>query len=521
MKPAPLFLLTVLSFVCGLAIGQGNFSPVKRTGNYHPAAGNEAAVFDQYIQKALPLWKTPGLSVVVVKDGKVVFGKGYGVAELGKSSPYTTATVSICASTTKAMTAVCMGMLVDEGKIKWSDKLKSIYPGFRLYDPYVTDELTVKDLFTHNTGLGNADMLWELGYSREEILRKMQLLPPAYSFRSSFIYQNLMYLVAGELIRQLSGQPWEDFISQRLFAPLGMDHTFASYKRSRGENNLEVPHFLIGDSVRPILSLEKDNIGPAGGVWSCANDMGKWMLFLLDSATTSGGKRLLSAGVYGELFKPQAIVPENEFYPSVQLTHPHWTTYGLGWFQEDYRGKMVQFHTGSLDGAVAIAGLLPSEHFGIYVFGNLDHTEIRHALLYKALDLWGFRGNKPETGRDWSTEFYALYKKIREEGKKKEKEKEAARVPGTKPSLPLASYAGQYENEIYGNVIIKQSGDSLIMEFPNNTRLYLQHWHYDTFIGKYNYFWYDKSWVRFSLDEKGKVMQFEMDGTVYKLKPLN
>jgi CubicO group peptidase (beta-lactamase class C family) len=472
-------------------------------------------LFDQYIQHALALWKTPGLSVVVVKDDKVVFRKAYGVVELGKAAPFSTGTLSVCASTTKAMTAVCMGMLVDEGKVKWTDKLSEVFPAFRVYDPYVSAELTVKDLFTHNAGLGNADLLWVYGYPREEILRRMRTLPPAYSLRSSFTYQNLMYIAAGELIQHLSGQTWEDFVTQRVFSPLGMQHTYASYQRSIKEPSHEVPHFMINDSIQPIQSITYDNVGPAGGVWSCADDMDKWMMFLLDSATTSGGKRLLSAGVYKELFKPQSIVTESEFYPTQQLTHPHWTTYGLGWFQEDYRGKMVQFHTGSLDGAVAILGLLPSERFGIYIFGNLDHTEVRHALMYKAMDLWGFHDN----GRDWSGDFHALYKRIRDESKKREKEKEALRVPGTHPALPLASYAGKYSNETYGEALLTVKNDTLLMQLPNGIRMTLKHWDYDVFQGVPQYAWWDKSWVKFSLSEDGKIVQFDKDGALYTLVP--
>jgi hypothetical protein len=241
--------------------------------------------------------------------------------------------------------------------------------------------------------------------------------------------------------------------------------------------------------------------------------MDKWMLFLLDSATTSDGKRLLKAATYNELFKPQSLVTEAEFYPTQRLTHPHWTTYGLGWFQEDYRGKMVQFHTGSLDGAVAILGLLPSEHFGIYIFGNLDHSELRHALMYKAMDLWAFHDNS----QDWSTDFYALYKGIREEARKKKKERDSLRVPSAKPSLPLASYMGKYTNETYGDAVITLSKDTLVMQLPNSLRMKLKPWNYDTFEGDFDYPWWDKSSVTFTLDSEGKVSKFDKDGVEYKI----
>lgn len=473
---------------------------------------NNNAAFELYIKQALQLWKTPGMSVVVVKDNKVVYKNGFGVTELGKPDPFTTSTLSICASTTKAMTAVCMGMLVDEGKIKWTDKVTDIYPAFKLYDDYASAEITVKDLFTHNTGLGNADWFWILGYDLDSIIYKMRLLKPAYSFRSSFIYQNLMYMVAGEVIHKVSGKTWDEFIKERLFEPLGMNHTYPTYAKSVNEPSHITPHFIFADSVvKPIRFIDAKGIDAAGGVWSCADDINKWILFMLDSATVNG-KRLLKAETFSALFKPQAMVTAEEFYPTAKLTKPHWTTYGLDWFQEDYRGKMVQFHTGSLDGATAILGLIPDEHFGIYIFGNLDHAEVRHALMYKAMDLWCFNDNT----KDWSADFYKLYKNNKLEAKKKQVEEESKRVMNTHPSLPLTAYAGKYQNEIFGNAEIVLTDDSLLLKYPNNISLQLSHFNYDTFTGKYLYEWYDKSMVQFSLDGAGKISQFEMDGMVYK-----
>ena len=496
------WILQVLLSLCLLSAA----AQVRRTTD-------KSASFENYVRQAMTLWKTPGMSIVVVKDGQVVFRNGFGVTELGKTTPFTTSTMGLCASTTKAMTAACIGMLVDEGKLQWTDKVRDVLPEFSLYDPYTSSELTVRDLLTHNAGLGNTNNLWLLGFSREEILRRLRLVPPAYSLRSSFSYQNCMYVVAGELIHKVSGQTWDDFISSRLFAPLGMHHTYPSFKASAGEASHETTHFMTEDDViRPIPYLDYDNIGAAGGVWSCADDMDKWIRCMLDSARVNG-HRLLKAETWSELFRPQTIVPEREFYPTVQLTHSSWMTYGLGWFQEDYRGRMLQFHTGSLDGAVAIIGLLPSEKLGIYIFGNLDHTEVRHALLLKAMDLWGFSDNS----RDWSAECYAMYKRLKEQGRQREREKDSSRVKGTKPSLPLEGYAGKYSNEVYGDANVLLTGDSLRVELPNEVRLTLRHWNYDTFVGYYDYFWWDREWVRFSLDSEGKITHFDKDGVVYKL----
>jgi CubicO group peptidase (beta-lactamase class C family) len=484
-------------------------APAQHPSTQHPP--NPAAAFDTYVESGLKLWKTPGMSIVVVKDGQIVFKKGYGVARAGSPDPFSTSTLSICASTTKAMTAVCMGMLVDEGKVKWTDKVSDIYPDLKLADNYANSELTIRDLFTHNTGLGNADWLWEEGYPLDTIIKKMRLIPPAYSFRSSFIYQNLMYMVAGEVIHKVSGMPWDEFIKKRIFTPLGMDHTYPNHSASLQEPSHITPHFLFDDTlVKPIRYLEKNGIDAAGGVWSCADDINKWLLSLLDS-TKTGNTRLLKPETYAALFTPQSMVTPEEFYPTAKLTRPHWTTYGLGWFQEDYRGEMLNFHTGSLDGAVAICGLMKDQHFGIYIFANLDHTELRHALMYKAIDLWLFHDN----GNDWSQNMYSMYKDMRNETKKKEKDLEAKRAPNTHPSLDLKAYAGTYRNELYGKAAIQITGDSLTLTFPSNINLALHHWHYDTFRGIYEYDWMGKDWVNFNLGTDGTVTGFSMAGMIY------
>lgn len=503
------FLL--FSLACIVAFAAAQKKPAKASLNNTQAA----ATFDKYIQSALQTWKTPGLSVAVVKGGQIVFKKGYGVRELGKPEPYTTTTLSTCASTTKAMTAVCMAMLVDEGKVKWTDIVTDILPDFKLSDPYVTSQITVKDLFTHNTGLGNADQLWVFNYDRSEILHRMHSLPLAYSLRSAFIYQNLMYLVAGEVIKKVSGKVWDEFIQERLFTPLGMTHTFSDYSKIPPGDKTGL-HFKDNDTIKVIRYTHNDNIGPAGGVWSCADDMSKWMQFLLDS-TRINGKRLLKTETFSELFKPQSIVSENEFYPTKTLTKPHWKTYGLGWFQQDYRGQMVQFHTGSLDGLVAILGMIPEEHCSIYIFGNLDHSEVRHALMFKAFDLWCFN----DTTKDWSNDFYKMYKTLSDSAKAREKESDSKRVQGTSPSLPLENYTGKFVNESFGNADVINENGVLMMKFPGEYTMRLSHWNYDTFRGEFSNWWFDKTNIQFVLAANGTVSGFTMDGTLYKKENAN
>ena len=489
------------------------FGPVNAQKKKANTKVDIGANFVTYIKQALALWKTPGISVAVVKDGNVVFKKGYGVTELGKPEAFTTSTLSVCASTTKAMTAVCMGMLVDEGKVKWTDKVNEIYPAFKLYDNYANAEVTVKDLFTHNAGLGNADWLWVTGTPVDTVIAKMRLMKPAYSMRSSFMYQNLMYVVAGEVIHKVSGKTYDEFIQERLFTPLGMLHTYPNYSLSVKEPSHITPHFMYADSViKPIPFIEPKGIDAAGGVWSNADDINKWMLFMLDSAKVNG-KALLKPETYAALFTPSSF-STNEFYPTAKLTKPHWTTYGLGWFQEDYHGKMVNFHTGSLDGAVAICGLINDEHFGIYIFGNMDHTEVRHALMYKAMDLWVFNDDK----NDWSKDFYKMYKDRAIAAKKEDTAFEAKRVLNTKPSLAIKAYAGKYSNEIYGGAVIVNNNDSLRLQFPGNVNAKVSHWHYDTFLCTFEQEWFGKSWISFKLNDEGAIESFDFNGIVYTKK---
>lgn len=470
--------------------------------------------FDAYIKNAMQLWKTPGLSVVVVKDNQLVFKKAYGVKDINTQAAFNTSTISICASTTKAMTAVCMGMLVDEGKVSWDDKVSDVYPELKLYDNYVNNELRVRDLFTHNAGLGNADWLWVFDYSMDTIIHQMRYMQPAYSYHSSFIYQNLMYMVAGEVIHKISGKPWNEFITQRLFKPLGMNNTFATYKNASGYTDKITTHYMFEDSVvKTIPFYDSKTVDAAGGVWSCADDINKWVMFILDS-TKINGTKLLKPETYAELFTPQSMVTKEEFYPTQKLTHPHWTTYGLGWFQEDYKGKAVQFHTGSLDGAVAIIGLIPDEHFGIYIFANMDHTEIRHALMYKAMDMWVLNDDK----NDWSKDFYKLYVDAAQIVKKQDKEQLAKRIPNTKPSLDLKSYTGTFTNQLYGEAKIELKADSLVLQFPNNISVFLSHWHYDTFMAKFERAWYGGDLLQFNLNTDGKVSSFNFAGLTYSIK---
>jgi CubicO group peptidase (beta-lactamase class C family) len=477
-----------------------------------PALAKKLQEFDAYIKQAQKDWEVPGMSVAVVKNGEVIFNKGYGVRELGKPESIDTQTLFACASTTKAMTATCIGMLVDEGKLKWDDAVIKYLPEFQLYDPYMTREIKIRDLLVHDTGVGNADFLWSyMNISSDEVLSKMRWVEPAYSIRSSFIYQNIFYTAAGKVIEKVSGRPWGEFIIERIFKPLAMTRT-VPFLKDATDKNKTMPHDKIEGKVTVIKHSSADPIGPAGSVWSCTDDMAKWMISMIDSSKFNGG-RLLSAKTWTEMFKPQVLVPPSQFYPTMQLTKPNWTTYGLGWFQHDYKGKKINFHTGSLAGAIAINAQLPEEKLGIYVFGNFDHAEVRHALVYKAFDHFALGGT-----RDWSSEFLKLYTDIRILGEKKIKDFEAKRVLNTSSSLPIETYAGKYSDPLYGDVEVTVKNNQLTFNINNFVSATFDHWHYDTFYGWYEKKWWGKGFATFSVDAEGKVSKLNFDGTEFKKK---
>ena len=464
----------------------------------------DTAALDAYIEKGLKDWQLPGLSVAVVQNGRPVYVKGFGVRALGAPQRVDAQTLFGMMSTTKAMTALAVAMLVDDGKLAWDDPVTKHLPGFALSDAFVTRDLKVRDLLTHNSGLGNTDLLWARGdLDSKQIIARLRDVPLSYSLRDGFAYQNVMYQVAGEVIEAAAGERWEQVIQKRILTPLDMDRsrpTLAAMQAMR-DGNVSRAYFEIDGRIRAISESPVDAVPAAGAAWTTAADAAKWLDFLLNNGC-AGGKRLVSSANFRELLKPQVMVPANEFYPTAELTQPHWTSYGYGWFQQDYRGRFVAMHTGSMDGRTAIIGLMPDEHLGIAIFGNLDHAEFRHALLWKLFDV--YTGAEP---RDWSTEFLALYGGMKTEAKAMEAKEENARIAGTSPTHALADYTGRYLHKVYGDVVIRRNGDALHIAFgplPENAGT-LRHWHYERFRVAFGDGRYGSSDVVFRTGADGRV----------------
>jgi CubicO group peptidase (beta-lactamase class C family) len=435
-----------------------------------PAARPDLAAFDRYVAQAVRDWHVTGLAIAVVSNDSLVFAKGYGVLDIRKPSPVNEHTRFAVGSTTKAMTSVALGMLVDEGKIRWDDRVIDILPDFRLYDPYATRETTIRDLLTHRTGLPSTDLFWgREPYPQQESIRRLRYVKPTTSFRSTMEYQNTVYAIGGTIVEKVSGMPWDAFIRQRIFAPLGMTESEPLVTDIIGRPNVATPHAPSGDTAIVVPIRSTDGVASAGSVWSSVSDMSKWMRFILDSGRV-GSKRLITPATFTELVTPQIRAPM-ALYPALSVSRPHAFSYGLGWFVQDYQGETIWMHTGSIDGMSAIIGLLPDRRTGVYVLANLDHAELRHALMYKVFDL--FAGNHE---RDWSADLRPLF--ARPAGTFAARDR--AEVPAP-PSLALDRYVGTYVDSAYGVVEVKLAGAALTARFRTRELGTLEHVRSDTF----------------------------------------
>lgn len=455
--------------------------------------------FDTYINNALKEWQVPGLAIAIIKDDRIVLAKGYGVRELGKPTPVDEKTLFAIGSSSKAFTAAALGMLVDEGKVKWDDPVTKHLPGFQLYDPYVTRELTVSDLLSHRSGLTRGDLLWYASaYDRDEVIRRVRFLKPSWSLRSRFGYQNIMFLAAGEIVPKVAGKSWDDFMRERIFIPLNMKDTSTSIKALASSNNVATPHGKIDDKVQVIAWRNIDNIAPAGSINSNVVDVAQWLRLHLGGGSYEN-KRLLSSSVHKEMQTPQTIIriegANERLYPAA-----HFLSYGLGWFLSDYRGRKIVEHGGAIDGMRAAVGMMPEEKLGVVILTNLSGTILPHALLFKVFDAY-----LGDPQRDWSAEMRKAIAGLEEQGKAAEKKAEAERVTGTSPSLALEKYAGSYTSDMYGEAKVTFEDGKLVTRFGPNFTGDLEHWHYDTFRVNWRDRTQGKGFVNFKLNTQAKV----------------
>lgn len=467
---------------------------------------------DAYAARILKEFEVPGLAIAIVKDGKVVLAKGYGVRKLGEPKLVDENTLFGIASNTKAFTAALLAMLVDEGKISWDDPVIKHLPGFQLYDPYVTREMTIRDLLTHRSGLGlgAGDLLWwpPTDFSRDELVRRLRFIKPASSFRSRYAYDNVLYMVAGQVITAVTGKSWDDFIEERIFAPLGMTTSNTSVRIFSSSVDVATPHAKFDGRVQTISPQPLDNVAPCGAINSSVAEMARWLIAQLNRGAISENNRLFSERQSREMWSAQTILPLNDPPPHLAPLRANFAAYGLGWGLTEYRGFKTVSHTGGLLGYVSRVTLVPDLNLGVVVLTNQQSGGAFQSLTYRVLDHYM---NAPAT--DW----IAAYKKSEDMGEARAaqvaKGQAANRAADSKPSLPLAKYAGRYTDAWYGDMMISLENDKMVLRFAHTPLLVgdLEHWQYDTFIAR----WRDRSleadaFVSFALKPDGSIEQVKM-----------
>jgi len=489
--------LAVLSLVCLLAVVVVTSAA---------AQAGLPADLDRYIEQVRQDWDVVGLAVAVVKDDSVVYAKGFGRRDLRQSDPVDEHTLFAIGSNTKAFTSAAIGILVDEERMTWDDRVIEHLPWFQLYDPYVTREIRVRDLLSHRSGLGRrGDANWYgTDFDRDEVVRRIRYLEPNSSFRAAYGYQNTMFSSAGEVIEAVAGMTWDDFIKTRIFRPLGMTRSNTSTVDLERIDNVATPHARIDGEVTPVPYRNLDNVAAAGSINSSVREMTNWMRMMLAGGEFAG-ERILSADVVREVHTPQTITglsPQTKkLFPST-----HFATYGLGWGLRDYHGRLVASHTGGIDGMLSQVMLIPEEQLGVVVLTNTSPNSSFNAITFHIVDSY-----LDAPRQDWNATFLDLREQQEKAAEEQRTKRENGRVKGTKPSLALSKYVGTYEDDMYGTVTITQEDGGLVIRRHTAWVGDLVHWHYDTFEVK----WRDRvmgtTMLTFTIDAEGNVEALEVE----------
>lgn len=471
------------------------------------AAGQRAPLrgLDAYVEAQMRAWEVPGLALAVVRGDSVIYARGYGVRELGSTAAVDEHTLFAIASTTKAMTTAALGMLVDEGRLRWDDPVSNHLPDFQLADPWITRALTVRDLVTHRAGLSRSDNLWIAApIDREEVLRRARQLPVT-DFRGGYGYNNIMYIAAGEVVAAASGMSWDDFLSQRIFTPLGMTRSTTRAAVVERSENVATAHTRPDGQVTVMARRNYDNIGGAGAAWSSAMDMAQWIRLHVGGGTVNG-RTLLQPATIRELHTPQVLI-RGDTVAARMFPQTHFRSYGLGWNVHDYHGRVLVHHSGSINYTRTQVGMIPSEGIGVVIITNLSTSNLQAALMYRVLDaLLGL----PQ--RDWSGEYLELARRSEATSARQAAELETSRMTGTQPSLAADAYAGTYRNDVYGDVVIEATGAGLALRYAPEYVADLEHWHHDTFRGRWRSTGFGTAFVTFGLDSRARVATLELEG---------
>ncbi|MFC3551712.1 serine hydrolase [Lysobacter cavernae] len=480
--------------------------------------------FDAYVEGVRRQFDVPGIAVAIVKDGQVVLERGFGVRQLennaqGKPSPVDAHTLFAIASNTKAFTAASLSILADEGKLSLDDRVIEHLPWFRMSDAYVTQEMRVRDLLAHRSGLGlgAGDLLYWPGtdYSTAEVARRLKDVPLTGSFRGQYAYDNILYGVAQLVIEQVSGQSYAQFLQQRIFKPLGMSETrFNSDALRRGDNVATGYAKADFKDLQPAPRMAWGNVSGAGGIYSSVHDIGKWMRMQLDGGVYRDDKgreqRLFSEKRQQAMWSVITPIPiAKPSVPQLEAARPNFLGYGEGWQLSDYRGQKLVWHTGGWPGMVSRLTLVPEHKLGVIVLTSTELSGAFNAVTMRVLDAYL---DAPKT--DWSAAYAAALAKSQDKADEDWQKRLKARAAGSQPSLALANYTGTYRDPWYGDVLVEQQSGKLLLRFSRTPDLVgeLTHWQHDTFVVRWNQRWLNAdAFVTFALTPDGAIREVRME----------
>lgn len=463
---------------------------------------------DAYINKAVEDFAVPGLAVGIIKNGEVVYIKGFGERNRETQELATSETIFGIASCSKAFTAACLAILVDEGKIKWDDNVTDYLPDFQLFDPYITKDMIIEDLLCHRSGLGtfDGDLLWYgTDYSRKEVLDRIRFRENPHKLRESFGYSNVMFIAAGEVVESVTGKSWDEFIEERIFEPLEMESSNTSNTLFTETMNIAYPHI----EGQPLEFINYDNCGPAASINTSANDLINWVRLMLNKGIYNGDT-IFSSDQYYKLTSPHTLLNRGH---GETIGGTHFYSYGLGWFLFDYRGRKVIQHGGGLPGFHSKVCIVPEDSLGYVIIAN-QLSGLVESVHKKILDFYLSDPMNPEENKDWATIYLEGTKKQEEIKKLQKTEKEQNRIKGTKTSLNLEEYAGVYNDEMYGNAQIKYENEQLTLILLPSETLFtgiLEHWQDDTFRFKFKDEFLPEGFLSFHFNEAGMITDFTID----------
>lgn len=471
------------------------------------------ADLDAVVARAMEQFKVPGIAVGLVKGGKLVFAKGYGVRRLGEPGQVDADTLFGVASNTKAFTAATAALLVDEGKLAWDEPVVRYLPSFRVADPFVSGEITLKDLLSHRTGLGlgQGDLLFwpDTTLTREEVVASAAHLKPQSSLRSRYANNNLAFVVAGEVVAKAAGQPWDEVARTRLLEPLGMKDSLISRDGLAGRANVAWPHSRgwRADGTLQASYVTRDHVwAAAAGLKTSVHDLSKWVAMLLRGGKLPDGKVLLSEKALAEMWKVQTPLAVPKAKAGFEEVHPDFAGYGLGWRLSQYRGRKTVGHGGALTGMLSLVHLVPSLDLGVVILTNQEEGGAMAAILNRILDQ-----AMGAPAKDW----VPLFRQQRDEqlakAREAETKAEAARNKAPLP-LPLAAYEGAFKDPWYGEVILRLEGQGLVLQMGRTPAMKadLAHWQFETFRAVFRDPDLPDALLSFQRDPSGKIERLRM-----------